>query len=296
MPRGRPLPALRRQPQQRTTMHGRACSATRRGRPVSTTTRPRSPPTTYVRPRPRQRRRRGGPTRRRRARAPSSTWPPAAWASSSPAFDPAGVFEPAEPGDGRSDRRRLPWSSSTRALPRERADRLRRRPLPLVPDRLPEPLPDADSFVPAQGFQSVGLGLGHRDRRRHPRIPARPCSPLCGDGGATTTLGELDSLDRPAPAGAWSRSSMTPRTAPRSIFPAHGPPDPDLVEFAGDRDFAAAAVRARRARRHRACARGRRGAGRRVACRARRSARARLQGRPWAVRAERLAEAFKGGA
>jgi thiamine pyrophosphate-dependent acetolactate synthase large subunit-like protein len=60
----------------------------------------------------------------------------------------------------------------------------------------PTPLlsvPDADGFLAAQGFQAIGLGLGSAIGAAAAR-PDRPVLLLIGDGGAMMTLGELDSL------------------------------------------------------------------------------------------------------
>ena len=54
-------------------------------------------------------------------------------------------------------------------------------------------VPDADGFVPAQGFQAVGLGLGSAVGAAVAR-PDRPVLALIGDGGTMMTLGELDAI------------------------------------------------------------------------------------------------------
>ncbi len=54
-------------------------------------------------------------------------------------------------------------------------------------------VPDADGFVPAQGFQSIGLGLGVAIGAATAR-PDRPVLLLAGDGGTMMSLGDLDSI------------------------------------------------------------------------------------------------------
>ena len=138
-------------------------------------------------------------------------------------------------------------------------------------------VPDADSFVPAQGFQSVGLGLGSAIgvATAHPGTPVLA---LCGDGGTMMTLGELDSLTAQRLPVLVAIFNDAAYGAEVHHFAPMGLPT-DLVEF-GDRDFAAVAsalgARAATVRAPEDVA----APGRRVARRARRPARARLQGQP----------------
>jgi thiamine pyrophosphate-dependent acetolactate synthase large subunit-like protein len=99
-------------------------------------------------------------------------------------------------------------------------------------------VPDADGFVPAQGFQSVGLGLGTAIGAATAR-PDRPVLLLIGDGGTMMTLGELDSLVAQRLAVAVAIFDDGAYGAEVHHFGPMGMPT-DLVEF-GDRDFAAIA-------------------------------------------------------
>jgi thiamine pyrophosphate-dependent acetolactate synthase large subunit-like protein len=106
------------------------------------------------------------------------------------AYDPAADFEEVRT-DGLLDPRALVVALDA-ALPAERT---------IVYDGghfhwFPTPflsVPDADGFLAAQGFQAVGLGLGSAIGAAAAR-PDRPVLLLIGDGGAMMTLGELDSL------------------------------------------------------------------------------------------------------
>jgi thiamine pyrophosphate-dependent acetolactate synthase large subunit-like protein len=153
-------------------------------------------------------------------------------------------------------------------------------------------VPDAAGFVSAQGFQAVGLGLGTAIGAAVAR-PDRPVLLLIGDGGTMMSLGELDSL-------AGQRLPVVVAIFDDGAYGAEvhhfGPMGlpTDLVEF-GARDFAAVA----------------RSLGARAATiRATEELAAAVE--PWlaerdgplvldckvnpGVAAERLAEAFKGGA
>ena len=99
-------------------------------------------------------------------------------------------------------------------------------------------VPDADGFVPAQGFQAVGLGLGVAIGAATAR-PDRPVLLLIGDGGTMMSLGELDSLTAqrlPVLVAIFDDGAYG---AEVHHFGPMGMPT-DLVEF-GDRDFAAVA-------------------------------------------------------
>ena len=105
-------------------------------------------------------------------------------------YDPAGDFEPVE-ADGLLDPRALSVALDA-AMPAERTvvydgGHFHWFPTPFLS------VPDADGFVPAQGFQAVGLGLGTAIGAAVAR-PDRPVLLLIGDGGTMMALGELDSL------------------------------------------------------------------------------------------------------
>jgi thiamine pyrophosphate-dependent acetolactate synthase large subunit-like protein len=205
-------------------------------------------------------------------------------------LEPAGEPFEEEPGDGTIDPRRLVVELD-RALPRERAVTYDGGHFHWFPTAFLS-VPDADSFVPAQAFQSVGLGLGSAIGVAVAH-PGRPVLALLGDGGAMMSLGELDSLAAqglPVLAAIFNDAAYG---AEVHHFGPLGLPT-ELVEF-GDRDFAAIA----------------RALGARAATvRAPEDVVAAVE--PWldapggplvldckvnpAVRAERLAEAFKGGA
>jgi thiamine pyrophosphate-dependent acetolactate synthase large subunit-like protein len=153
-------------------------------------------------------------------------------------------------------------------------------------------VPDAAGFVAAQGFQAVGLGLGTAIGAAVAR-PERPVLLVVGDGGTMMALGELDALvgqRLPVVVAIFNDGAYG---AEVHHFGPMGLPT-DLVTF-GDRDFAAVA----------------RGLGARAATiRATEELAGAVE--PWlaerdgplvldckvnpAVVAERLAEAFKGGA
>ena len=136
-------------------------------------------------------------------------------------------------------------------------------------------VPDADGFVPAQGFQSIGLGLGVAIGAATAR-PDRPVLLLSGDGGTMMSLGELDSLAAqrlPVLVAIFDDGAYG---AEVHHFGPMGLPT-DLVEF-GDRDFAARRARARRRGRDDPRHGAGRGGGGRVVGRG--SAGARLQGQP----------------
>ena len=145
-------------------------------------------------------------------------------------------------------------------------------------------VPDADAFVPAQGFQSVGLGLGSAigTAVAYSTPPTRPVLALIGDGGAMMSLGELDSLTAQRLPVLVAIFNDAAYGAEVHHFGPLGLPT-ELVEF-GDRDFAAVAsalgARAATVRAPEDLA----APGRRVARRARRPARARLQGQPGGAR------------
>jgi thiamine pyrophosphate-dependent acetolactate synthase large subunit-like protein len=153
-------------------------------------------------------------------------------------------------------------------------------------------VPDAAGFVAAQGFQAVGLGLGTAVGAAVAR-PERAVLLVIGDGGTMMALGELDALvgqRLPVVVAVFNDGAYG---AEVHHFGPMGLPT-DLVTF-GDRDFAAVA----------------RGLGARAATI---RATEELTGAvdPWlaerdgplvldckvnpGVAAERLAEAFKGGA
>jgi thiamine pyrophosphate-dependent acetolactate synthase large subunit-like protein len=99
-------------------------------------------------------------------------------------------------------------------------------------------VPDAAGFVAAQGFQSVGLGLGTAIGAAVAR-PDRPVLLLIGDGGTMMALGELDSLvgqRLPVVVAIFNDGAYG---AEVHHFAPMGLPT-DLVTF-GDRDFAAVA-------------------------------------------------------
>ena len=106
------------------------------------------------------------------------------------AYRAADDFEPVE-ADGLLDPRSLTVALDA-ALPAERTvvydgGHFHWFPTPFLS------VPDADGFVPAQGFQAVGLGLGTAIGAAVAR-PDRPVLLLIGDGGTMMALGELDSL------------------------------------------------------------------------------------------------------
>jgi thiamine pyrophosphate-dependent acetolactate synthase large subunit-like protein len=151
-------------------------------------------------------------------------------------------------------------------------------------------VPDADGFVPAQGFQSIGLGLGVAIGAATAR-PDRPVLLLAGDGGTMMALGELDSIAAqrlPILVAIFDDGAYG---AEVHHFGPMGLPT-GLVEF-GPRDFAAVAralgaeaATARDVAEVEAAVRGWSGDGPLVLdCKV----------NPEVV-AERLAEAFKGGA
>ncbi len=150
-------------------------------------------------------------------------------------YDAAGDFEPVE-ADGLLDPRSLTVALDA-AMPAERT---------VVYDGghfhwFPTPflrVPDADGFVPAQGFQSIGLGLGVAIGAATAR-PDRPVLLLAGDGGTMMSLGELDSLAAqrlPVVVAIFNDGAYG---AEVHHFGPMGLPT-GLVEF-GDRDFAAVA-------------------------------------------------------
>jgi thiamine pyrophosphate-dependent acetolactate synthase large subunit-like protein len=99
-------------------------------------------------------------------------------------------------------------------------------------------VPDAAGFVAAQGFQAVGLGLGTAIGAAVAR-PERPVLLLIGDGGTMMTLGELDALvgqRLPVVVAIFNDGAYG---AEVHHFGPMGLPT-DLVTF-GDRDFAAVA-------------------------------------------------------
>jgi len=195
-----------------------------------------------------------------------------------------------QPGDGRIDPRRLVVELD-RLLPAERAITYDGGHFHWFPTAYLS-VPDADAFVPAQGFQSVGLGLGSAIGTAVAH-PGRPVLALLGDGGAMMSLGELDSLTAQGLPVLVAIFNDAAYGAEVHHFGPLGLPT-GLVEF-GDRDFAAVA--------------GALGA-RAAAVRAPEDLAAPVG--EWlgaldgplvldckvnpAVRAERLAEAFKGGA
>jgi acetolactate synthase I/II/III large subunit len=138
--------------------------------------------------------------------------------------------------DGRLDPRSLTVALD-RALPAERT---------VVYDGghfhwFPTPylsVPDAAGFVAAQGFQAVGLGLGTAIGAAVAR-PERPVLLLIGDGGTMMALGELDALvgqRLPVVVAIFNDGAYG---AEVHHFAPMGLPT-DLVTF-GDRDFAAVA-------------------------------------------------------
>ncbi len=136
-------------------------------------------------------------------------------------------------------------------------------------------VPDADGFVPAQGFQSIGLGLGVAIGAATAR-PDRPVLLLSGDGGTMMSLGELDSL-------VSQRLRVLRGDLRRRRLRRRGPPLRPDGAADGPRRVRPARLRGRRARARR---RGRddprhgagRGGGGRVVGRG--AAGARLQGQP----------------
>jgi thiamine pyrophosphate-dependent acetolactate synthase large subunit-like protein len=99
-------------------------------------------------------------------------------------------------------------------------------------------VPDAAGFVAAQGFQAVGLGLGTAIGAAVAR-PDRPVLLLIGDGGTMMALGELDALvgqRLPVVVAIFNDGAYG---AEVHHFGPMGLPT-DLVTF-GDRDFAAVA-------------------------------------------------------
>ena len=214
--------------------------------------------------------------------------PGGGWGELEP-YDPAGEFEE-QPGDGTIDPRRLVVELD-RALPRERAITYDGGHFHWFPTAYLS-VPDADAFIPAQGFQSVGLGLGSAIGVAVAH-PGTPVLALCGDGGTMMSLGELDSLAAQRLPVLVAIFNDAAYGAEVHHFQPMGLPT-ELVEF-GDRDFAAVA----------------RALGARAAT-VRAPADVAGPVAEWlgaldgplvldckvnpAVRAERLAEAFKGGA
>lgn len=141
-----------------------------------------------------------------------------------------------EPGEGTVDPRSLVVELD-RLLPRERS---------VVYDGghfhwFPTPylsVPDADAFVPAQGFQAVGLGLGTAVGAAAAR-PERPVLALIGDGGTMMTLGELDAITAQGLDVVVAIFDDGAYGAEVHHFGPMGLPT-GLVEF-GERDFAAIA-------------------------------------------------------
>ena len=95
--------------------------------------------------------------------------------------------------------------------------------------------------MPAQGFQSVGLGLGSAigTSVAYSTPPTRPVLALLGDGGAMMSLGELDSLTAQRLPVLVAIFNDAAYGAEVHHFGPLGLPT-ELVEF-GDRDFAAVA-------------------------------------------------------
>ena len=208
------------------------------------------------------------------------------WDRSAESYDAAGDFDE-QPGEGTIDPRRLVVELD-RALPAERTVVYDGGHFHWFPTALLS-VPDADGFVAAQGFQSVGLGLGTAVGAATAR-PDRPVLALVGDGGTMMALGELDSIAAqrlPVVVAIFNDGAYG---AEVHHFGPLGLPT-GLVEF-GDRDFAAVAralgASAATVRTPEELA----------------EALAVWDGGPLvldckvnpAVRAERLAEAFKGGA
>ena len=208
------------------------------------------------------------------------------WNGEADGYSAAGDYED-EPGDGTIDPRTVVVELD-RLLPPERTVVYDGGHFHWFPTAFLS-VPDADAFVPAQGFQAVGLGLGTAIGAAAAR-PDRPVLALVGDGGVMMTLGELDAVAAqrlPVVVAIFNDGAYG---AEVHHFGPLGLPT-DLVEF-GDRDFAriAAALGAQAA-----------------TVRTSGDLAAALEG--WtggplvldckvnpAVRAERLAEAFKGGA
>ena len=212
--------------------------------------------------------------------------PRCAWSDEVEGYSAADDYED-EPGEGTIDPRTVVVELD-RLLPRERTvvydgGHFHWFPTPFLS------VPDADAFVPAQGFQAVGLGLGTAIGAAVAR-PERPVLALVGDGGAMMTLGELDAIAAqrlPVVVAIFNDGAYG---AEVHHFGPMGLPT-DLVEF-GDRDFAAIAAAMGapsatvRTPADLQAAVGAWGGGPLVLdCKV----------NP-AVRAERLAEAFKGGA
>jgi thiamine pyrophosphate-dependent acetolactate synthase large subunit-like protein len=192
-----------------------------------------------------------------------------------------------QPGDGTLDPRRLVVELD-RGMPAERTIVYDGGHFHWFPTAFLS-VPDADGFVAAQGFQAVGQGLGIAVGAAAAR-PDRPVLALVGDGGAMMALGELDSIAAQELDVVVAIFNDGAYGAEVHHFGELGMPT-ELVEF-GDRDFAAVA---------RAL-----GASAATVRSAEQLAEALAvwNGGPLvldckvnpAVRAERLAEAFKGGA
>ncbi len=150
-------------------------------------------------------------------------------------YDAAEDFDE-QPGDGTIDPRRLVVELD-RALPRERAITYDGGHFHWFPTAFLR-VPDADSFVAAQGFQAVGLGLGSAIGLATAH-PGRPVLVPCGDGGAMMTLGELDAITAQRLPVLVAIFNDAAYGAEVHHFGPMGLPT-ELVEF-GDRDFAAVA-------------------------------------------------------
>jgi thiamine pyrophosphate-dependent acetolactate synthase large subunit-like protein len=142
-------------------------------------------------------------------------------------------YAPVE-SDGRVDPRTLTVALD-RALPEERT---------VVMDGghfhwFPTPflrVPDPEGFVFTQAFQAIGLGLATAVGAAVAR-PDRPVLALVGDGGAMMSLGELDTITAQGLDVLVAVYNDAAYGAELHHFGPMGLPT-DLVEF-GDRDFAA---------------------------------------------------------
>jgi thiamine pyrophosphate-dependent acetolactate synthase large subunit-like protein len=208
------------------------------------------------------------------------------WEREAEAYVVADDFDE-QPGDGTIDPRRLVVELDRR-LPAERTVVYDGGHFHWFPTAFVS-VPDADGFVAAQGFQAVGLGLGTAVGAAAAR-PDRPVLALVGDGGAMMALGELDSIAAQGLPVVVAIFNDGAYGAEVHHFAELGLPT-DLVEF-GDRDFAAVAAALGASA---ATVRSPDDVG---------AALDAWEGGPLvldckvnpAVRAERLAEAFKGGA
>jgi thiamine pyrophosphate-dependent acetolactate synthase large subunit-like protein len=150
-------------------------------------------------------------------------------------YDASDEFDE-QPGDGTIDPRQLVVELD-RALPPERVVTYDGGHFHWFPTAYLG-VPNADSFVAAQGFQSVGLGLGSAIGLATAH-PGRPALVLCGDGGTMMSLGELDALTAQRLPVLVAIFNDAAYGAEVHHFGPMGLPT-GLVEF-GDRDFAAVA-------------------------------------------------------